>query len=51
MKKKLGISSAKEIQEYGVAKYNEGCRSIVLRFTSDWEKTITRMGRWVDFKN
>lgn len=51
MKKKLGISSAKEIQKYGVAKYNEECRSIVMRFTSDWEDTITRMGRWVDFKN
>lgn len=51
MKKKLGISSAKEIEEYGVAKYNEECRSIVLRFTADWEKTITRMGRWVDFEN
>ncbi len=51
MKKKLGISSAKEIEKYGVAKYNEECRSIVLRFTSDWEKTITRMGRWVDFEH
>jgi len=51
MKKKLGISSAKEIQEYGVAKYNEECRSIVLRFTSDWKNTITRMGRWVDFEH
>ena len=51
MKKKLGISSAREINEYGVAKYNEECRSIVLRFTSDWKNTITRMGRWVDFEH
>ena len=51
MKKKLGISSAREINEYGVAKYNEECRSIVLRFTSDWENTINRMGRWVDFRH
>ncbi|MCF0262086.1 MAG: isoleucine--tRNA ligase [Sphaerochaetaceae bacterium] len=51
MKKKLGISSAKEIQNYGVAKYNEECRSIVLRFTNDWKQTITRMGRWVDFEH
>ncbi len=51
MKKKLGISSAKEIEKYGVAKYNEECRSIVLRFTSDWEKSISRMGRWVDFEH
>ncbi|MCR5761587.1 MAG: isoleucine--tRNA ligase [Sphaerochaetaceae bacterium] len=51
MKKKLGISSSKEIHEYGVAKYNEDCRSIVMRFTADWKKEITRMGRWVDFEN
>ena len=51
MKKKLGISSSKEIHEYGIANYNEQCRSIVLRFTSDWEKIIKRTGRWVDFKN
>ncbi|MCF0237102.1 MAG: isoleucine--tRNA ligase [Sphaerochaetaceae bacterium] len=51
MKKKIGISSRKEIEEYGVDKYNEECRSIVMRFTSDWKTTIHRMGRWVDFEN
>ena len=51
MKKKLSISSAKQIQEYGVSEYNENCRSIVMRFTEDWERIITRSGRWVDFKH
>ncbi len=49
MKKKLGISSAKEIQEYGVENYNNQCRASVLQFTNEWKHTITRMGRWVDF--
>ncbi|MGD1822571.1 MAG: isoleucine--tRNA ligase [Pleomorphochaeta sp.] len=51
MEKNLGISGHSAIEEYGVAKFNEDCRSIVLRFTSQWKKTITRMGRWVDFDN
>lgn len=26
-------------------------RSIVQRYTAEWEKTVTRLGRWIDFKN
>lgn len=37
--------------ELGIDKYNEACRGIVMRFSSEWEKTITRLGRWIDFKN
>ncbi|MFP4362967.1 MAG: isoleucine--tRNA ligase, partial [Spirochaetia bacterium] len=51
MEKELGISGQHQIEEYGVGKFNEACRSIVLRFTSEWRKVITRMGRWVDFDN
>lgn len=35
----------------GIDKYNEECRSIVTRYVGEWEKTVTRMGRWIDFKN
>ena len=49
MEKELGISGKKEIEAYGVAKFNEACRSIVLRYTKEWRKVITRLGRWVDF--
>jgi len=51
MEKQLGISGKSEIEEYGVAEFNEACRGIVLRYTSEWEKIVGRMGRWVDFKN
>jgi isoleucyl-tRNA synthetase len=51
IEKTLGLSGHKAITEYGVAKFNEQCRSIVLRYTAEWEATINRMGRWVDFKN
>ncbi len=49
MEKELGISGKSEIEAYGVARFNEACRSIVLRFTEEWRDVVTRMGRWVDF--
>ena len=51
MEKELGISGKKEIEDYGIAKFNESCRSIVLRYTNEWRRVITRLGRWVDFDN
>ena len=43
MEKNLGISGHKAITEYGIAKFNEDCRSIVLRYTSQWKKIIDKM--------
>lgn len=51
MEKTIGVSGHRNIVEYGVDKFNEECRSIVLRYTAEWKKAITRMGRWVDFDN
>lgn len=51
MEKTIGVSGHSNIVQYGVAKFNEECRSIVLRYTSEWKKAITRTGRWVDFDN
>ena len=47
----LGIAGAPEIKKIGVDKFNEQCRSMVLKYVSEWRKTVTRMGRWVDFDN
>lgn len=51
IEKELGFNSKTDIEKFGVANFNEACRASVLRYTAEWEKTITRMGRWVDFKN
>ena len=45
----LGLAGVAEIQKLGVDKFNETCRSKVLKYTSEWKKTVRRMGRWVDF--
>ena len=47
----LGVAGAPEIKALGVDKFNEQCRSMVLKYVSEWRKTVTRMGRWVDFDN
>ncbi|MBR2720104.1 MAG: class I tRNA ligase family protein, partial [Lentisphaeria bacterium] len=47
----LKINGSYEIREFGVDKFNEQCRSMVLRYVDDWRRTVTRMGRWVDFDN
>uniref|UniRef100_A0A8C9Z7Q2 Isoleucine--tRNA ligase, cytoplasmic n=1 Tax=Sander lucioperca TaxID=283035 RepID=A0A8C9Z7Q2_SANLU len=35
----------------GIAEYNKQCRNIVMRYSTEWETSVTRMGRWIDFKN
>jgi isoleucyl-tRNA synthetase len=47
----LGLSGKTDIERFGVAAFNTECRKIVLRYTQEWEKTVRRMGRWVDFRN
>ena len=46
----LGVSGRRAISEYGIDKFNEYCRSSVLRYTSEWERYVTRQARWVDFE-
>ena len=46
---KLGLKGTPDILAAGVGKFNETCRSMVLTYVSEWRKTVTRMGRWVDF--
>ena len=47
----LGIKDKSEIDEMGVAAFNDACRSSVLRYTDEWQAYVTRQARWVDFEN
>jgi isoleucyl-tRNA synthetase len=49
--KELGISGHPEITAYGVDKFNDACRTSVLRYTQEWRDYVTRQARWVDFDN
>ena len=49
--KTFGIKGKADVLSMGIGRYNEECRSIVMRYSSEWRKTITRVGRWIDFDN
>ena len=49
--KMLNIKFRDQVLEMGIDKYNDKCRSIVSRYTKEWESTVTRLGRWIDFEN
>ena len=48
--KKLGIHSRQEVIEYGIEKYINATRENMVQTSSEWETTVDRIGRWVDFK-
>ena len=45
----LGLAGTGEILERGVDVFNEQCREMVDTYVGEWRKTVSRMGRWVDF--
>ncbi|XP_078433905.1 tRNA synthetase class I (I, L, M and V) family protein isoform X2 [Wolffia australiana] len=49
--KKLGITTRDQVLQMGIDRYNEECRSIVTMYVAEWEKVVTRVGRWIDFRN
>ncbi|MBN9542597.1 MAG: isoleucine--tRNA ligase [Alphaproteobacteria bacterium] len=49
--KELGISGRGNIIEYGIDKFNNHCRTSVLKYTKEWENYVSRQARWVDFEN
>ncbi len=51
IEKREQLKGRPDILKMGVSKFNETCRESVLHYTAEWQKTITRLGRWVDWDN
>ncbi len=47
--KQLGVSGRGPITDYGIGRFNDFCRSSVMRYTEEWRHYVTRQARWVDF--
>ena len=45
----LGIKHRNDVLNMGIAKYNQECRNIVMRYSKEWERIMGRCGRWIDF--
>ncbi len=48
IEKKLGIKNKAEIEDYGIEKFNQQCKTSVLKYKSDWDSLTKKMGYWVD---
>ncbi|MEP7291203.1 MAG: class I tRNA ligase family protein, partial [Chloroflexota bacterium] len=51
IEKELGFKHKSEIEQYGIAAFNEKCRSSVLRNIGAWERFTERMAYWTDLDN
>ncbi len=49
IEKEMGIRNKKEIEEMGIDKFNDACRSSVFACVDDFEETLKRVGRWADY--
>ena len=48
IEQELGISTKREIEEFGIAEFNRRCRESVFRYVKEWEVMTDRIGYWVD---
>ncbi|KAI5189670.1 isoleucyl-tRNA synthetase [Nematocida minor] len=45
------IKTKQDVEKIGIKQYNQYCREIVMKYSTQWEEIVNRMGRWIDFKN
>ncbi|MBI4139273.1 isoleucine--tRNA ligase [Candidatus Uhrbacteria bacterium] len=50
IEKELKLDSKRDIEGYGIDKFNAACRASVDRYEKEWDRYIKRLGRWVDFE-
>jgi len=48
VERELGFTRKSDIEDFGVAAFNERCRESVTRYVSEWERLTERVGFWVD---
>lgn len=49
--KTFDLKSPDDVVNMGIANYNKECRNIVMKYATEWETIVGRIGRWIDFKN
>jgi isoleucyl-tRNA synthetase len=48
VERELGLSSKRDIDEYGIEEFNARCRESVYRYVEDWNELTERIGFWID---
>src|SRR4051812_10189969 len=48
VEREIGITSKEEIEDYGIAEFNQRCRESVFRYVEEWNRLTERIGFWID---
>lgn len=51
IEKALGFHAKKDIETFGIDRFNKLCRDSVVRYKSEWEQMSQRIGYWIDYDN
>ncbi|HEY3378616.1 MAG TPA: isoleucine--tRNA ligase [Armatimonadota bacterium] len=51
VEKELQLNGKRDIEQYGIAPFNEKCRASVFRYVQDWEKMTDRIAYWIDLEH
>ncbi len=51
VEKLLGIDGKKQIEEYGIDKFNEQCKQSVWKYQTEWEQLSDRVAYWADMED
>ncbi len=51
IEKSIGLNSKKDIETYGIERFNQAARESVLQYDKEWKEQIPRMGRFVDMEH
>ena len=48
VEKQLGITSKQQVEEFGIAEFNQRCRESVFEYVQEWNRLTERIGFWLD---
>lgn len=51
VEKKLGLKSKKEVEEYGIEKFNAECKASAQTYRKEWIAFSEKLGFWIDYEN
>lgn len=51
VEKKLNLRGKKDVENYGIEKFNKKCKESVWEYKEEWEKMTERMAYWIDMEN
>ncbi len=51
VEKILGFKSKRDIEKYGIARFNQKAKESVWRYKDEWEKSTKRLGFWLDLEH